>query len=128
MSGNYFSNMENKANPSVNHGDDNRSSCVSPCLINRVLKYCLVIVTPYSFLAASTEDYEEGDYEEEEEEHFDNCTNQGKLIPMQAILVQASKDTIAIYLFREPYLSQVLILQAFTYFSKVFYSSPLSEY
>ena len=54
--------------------------------------------TPYLFIDASTEGYEEeeGDYEEEEE-HFDNCTNQGKLIPMQAILVQASKDTIAIY-------------------------------
>ena len=54
---------------------------------------------PYLFIDASTEGYEEeGDYEEEEEEeHFDNCTNQGKLIPMQARLVQASKDTIAIY-------------------------------
>ena len=40
---------------------------------------------------------------------------------MQAILVQASKDTIAIYLFREPYQSQVFILQAFTfYLSKSF--------
>ena len=70
---------------------------------------------PYLLIDASTEEYEEeeGDYEEEEE-HFDNCTNQGKLIPMQAILVQASKDTIATYLFREPYQSQVFILQAFT--------------
>ena len=67
---------------------------------------------PYLFIDASTEGYEEeGDYEEEEE-HFDNYTNQGKLIPMQAILVQASKDTIAIYLFREPYKSQVFTLQA----------------
>ena len=85
----------------------------------------------YLFLDASTEGYEEeGDYEEEEEEpctNCANCTNQGKLIPMQAILVQASKDTIAIYLFREPYQSQVFfILQAL--FIKVFYSSPLSEY
>jgi hypothetical protein len=32
------------------------------------------------FLDASAEDYEEaGDYEEEEEEHFDICANQGKL-------------------------------------------------
>ena len=71
---------------------------------------------PYLFIDASTEGYEEeeGDYEEEEE-HFDNCTNQGKLIPMQAILVQASKGTIATYLFREPYQSQVFILQAFIY-------------
>ena len=45
---------------------------------------------PYLFIDASTDAYEEeGDYEEEEEEHFDNCTNQGKLIPMQALLVQA---------------------------------------
>ena len=50
---------------------------------------------PYLFIDASTEEYEEeeGDYEEEEE-HFDNCTNQGKLIPcrllpMQVILMQA---------------------------------------
>ena len=44
---------------------------------------------PYLFIDASTEGYkeEEGDYEEEEE-HFDHCTNQGKLIPMQALLVQ----------------------------------------
>ena len=75
----------------------------------------------YLFIDASTEEYEEeeGDYEEEEE-HFDNCTNQGKLIPcmlllMQAILVQARKDPIALYLFREPYQSQVFTLQAFTF-------------
>ena len=67
------------------------------------------------FIDASTEEYEdEAEVYEEEEEHFDNCTNQGKLIPMQAILVQASKDTIAIYLFREPDKSQVFTLQAFT--------------
>ena len=46
MSGNYFPKKENKANPSINSCDDNRSSCVSPCVINRVLKYCLVIVYP----------------------------------------------------------------------------------
>ena len=70
----------------------------------------------YLFIDASTDAYEEeGDYEEEEEENFDHCTNQGKLIPMQALLVQASKDTIAIYLFRELYQSQVFILQAFIY-------------
>ena len=49
-------------------------------VVNRIPKYCLVIVYPYLFIDASTEGYdeEEGDYEEEEE-HFDNCTNQGKL-------------------------------------------------
>ena len=44
-----------------------------------------------SFIDASTDAYEEeGDYEEEEEENFDHCTNQGKLTPMQAILMQAN--------------------------------------
>ena len=52
---------------------------------------------PYLFIDASTEGYEEeeGDYEEQEE-HFDNCTNQGKLIPMQAILVQDAIATLFI--------------------------------
>ena len=50
--------------------------------------------TSYSFIDASTEGYEEEEVYEEEEEHFDNCTNQGKLIPcrllpMQVILMQA---------------------------------------
>ena len=74
--------------------------------------------TSYEFIDASTDAYEEEEevYTEEEEEpclNYINCTNytnQGKLI-----LVQASKDTIAIYLFREPYQSQVFILQAFIY-------------
>ena len=85
--------------------------------------------TLYVFIDASTDAYEEDEevYEEEEEEpcanctNCVNCTNQGKLI-----LVQASKDTIAIYLFREPYQSQVFILQAFI-LSRPFYSLPLSE-
>ena len=70
---------------------------------------------------------EEEVYTEEEEEaclnciNCTNCTSQGKLT-----LVQASKDTIAIYLFREPYQSQVLIFAIF-YLPKYFYSSPLSE-
>ena len=50
------------------------------CVVNSIPKYCLVIVYSYSFLDASTEGYEEEEvYEEEEEEHFDNCTNKGKL-------------------------------------------------
>jgi len=80
MSGNYFSKKEINGNPSINSCDASRSSCVSHCVLNEVLKYCLVLVYPYSFLDASTEGYEEEEvYEEEEEEHFDNCTNQGKL-------------------------------------------------
>ena len=39
-----------------------------------------MIVLSYWFIDASAEGYEEaGDYEEEEEEHFDICANQGKL-------------------------------------------------
>ena len=71
--------------------------------------------TSYSFIDASTEGYEEEDIYEEEGDHFDHQPNQGKLLSMQAMLVQASKDTIAIYLFREPYQSRVFILQAFTF-------------
>ena len=74
----------------------------------------------YSFIDASIEGYEEEEVYEEEE-NFDHLTNQGKLLSMQAMLVQASKDTIAIYLLREPYPSQVFILQVFTLlFIKVF--------
>ena len=101
--------------------------------------------TRISFIDASAEGYEEEEVYEEEEENFDHCTTQGKLILMksnigasyidasyyndqvllvQAILVQASKDTIAIYLFRESYQSQVFILQAFTFI----YQSPFIVY
>ena len=60
---------------------------------------------------------------EEEGDHFDHQPNPGKLLSMQAMLVQASKDTITIYLLRESYLSQVFILQVFLcYVSKYFYS------
>ena len=53
---------------------------------------------PYLFIDASTEGYpEEEVIYEEEEENFDHFSNQGKLIPMQALLVQDSKDTLAIY-------------------------------
>ena len=51
--------------------------------------------------ASANEEYQEEEFctEEGEEENFDHLTNQGKLLSMQAMLVQASKDTIAIYLF-----------------------------
>ena len=68
---------------------------------------------PYLFIDASTEGYpEEEVIYEEEEENFDHFSNQGKLIPMQALLVQDSKDTLAIYLFREPFPFQVLFCKA----------------
>ena len=58
---------------------------------------------PYLFIDASTEGYEEeeGDYEEEEE-HFDHGTNQGKLIPLQAILVQDTICKILLGIARHP--------------------------
>ena len=41
----------------------------------------MIVPRYFIFIDASTEEYEEaGDYEEEEEEHFDICANQGKLI------------------------------------------------
>ena len=74
----------------------------------------------YSSIDASTEGYpEEEVIYEEEEENFDHFSNQGKLIPMQALLVQDSKDTLAIYLFREPFPFQVLFCKA-SLFLKVF--------
>jgi hypothetical protein len=43
-----------------------------------------VIVTSYPFLDASTEEYQEEEvYFQEEEDHFDQYTNQGKLIFLQ---------------------------------------------
>ena len=50
---------------------------------------------PYLFIDASPEDYPEEENIYEEEEYFDQYTNQGKLIlgrllPMQAILMQAN--------------------------------------
>ena len=61
--------------------------------------------TSYEFIDASTDVNEEEEevYTEEEEEaclnciNCANCTNQGKLIPMKALLVQDSKETLAIY-------------------------------
>jgi hypothetical protein len=49
-----------------------------------------VIVSSYSFIDASTGEYQEEEvfYQEEEQENFDHITNQGKLLPMQARLLQ----------------------------------------
>ena len=49
-----------------------------------------MIVSSYSFIDASTGDYQEEEvfYQEEEQENFDHITNQGKLLPMQARLMQ----------------------------------------
>ena len=50
-----------------------------------------MIVSSYSFIDASTGDYQEEEvYLEEEEENFDQYTNQGKLIFLQVDLVQSS--------------------------------------
>ena len=48
-------------------------------VLSRIIKYCLVIVTSYSFIDASTEGYEEEEVYEEEGDHFDHQPNQGKL-------------------------------------------------
>ena len=52
-------------------------------VLGSVIKYCLVIVISYSFIAASNEGYEEEEVYEEEGDHFDDLPNQGKLTSMQ---------------------------------------------
>ena len=52
-------------------------------MLSSIKKFCLVIVTSYSFIDASTEGYEEEEVYEEEGDHFDNLPNQGKLTSMQ---------------------------------------------
>ena len=70
--------------------------------------------------ASANEEYQEEElYTEEEEEHFDNLTNQGKLYQMQDRLVQASKDTFAIYLLH--FTNPKFFLQS-SYFLKYFYN------
>ena len=51
-----------------------------------------MIVSSYSFIDASTGDYQEEEvfYQEEEQENFDHITNQGKLTLLQGSLVQSS--------------------------------------
>ena len=102
----------------LNFCDDNRSSCVSTCVINRVPRYYLVIVYLVCIYRRQ--------YRRIRGRRGGLHRGRGGTLyhlyqlcqlyqPRQAILVQASKNTIAIYLFREPYQSQVFILQAFIY-------------
>ena len=68
----------------------------------------------YSYLDASTEEYQEEEevYFQEEEDHFDQCTNQGKLIFLQSAKLYQGKAHSPITLcFMIP--SQVLFLQSF---------------
>ena len=70
----------------------------------------------YPFIDASTEGYEEEEvFYEEEEEHFDQYTNQGKLLPMQ--------DTMATLFIWGLYQSQVFSLQALLLFIKAYFYS-----
>ena len=73
-----------------------------------------MIVTSYLFLDASTEEYQEEEvYCQEEEDHFDQYTNQGKLIFVQKCKALPEQGTITYYfLFHDP--SQVLSWKAFT--------------
>ena len=79
---------------------------------------------PYLFIDASPKDYPEEENIYEEEEHFDQYTNQGKLIPMQAIVRECKMHLHFIYLgnLTNPKFLPCKLL------SKYFYSSPLSEY
>ena len=56
-----------------------------------------MIVTSYLFLDASTEEYQEEEvYCQEEEDHFDQYTNQGKLIFLQSAKLYQSKAHLPI--------------------------------
>ena len=72
---------ENEHTLEMNHGDVIESWV---CIIECEVEYLGIVwwlCHRIYFLDASAEDYEEaGDYEEEEEENFDICANQGKLI------------------------------------------------
>ena len=72
-----------------------------------------MFVSLYSFIDASTGDYqEEGDFYQEEEENFDHYPNQGKLIFLQSAKLYQGKAHSPITLcFMIP--SQVLFLQSF---------------
>ena len=61
------------------------------CVLSLALRFVWWLYTSYSILDASTEEYQEEEvYFQEEEDHFDQYTNQGKLIFLQATLVQSS--------------------------------------
>ena len=100
----------------LNPCDDARSSWLNQYGCLEYISIVWWLLSLYSSIDASTGIYEEEEENiyEEEEEHFDQYTNQGKLlpwasyyheqaitmsklIPMQALLVQDSKDTLAIY-------------------------------
>ena len=81
-----------------------------------------MIVTSYTFIDASTEGYEEEEvFYEEEEGHFDQYSNQGKLLPMQALLMQSARYSCHILLFKNFVQTQVFILQSFTLFTKAIF-------
>ena len=63
------------------------------CVLSLVLKIGVVIVPRIRILDAGTEEYQEEEeevYFQGEEDHFDQYTNQGKLIFLQVDLVQSS--------------------------------------
>ena len=71
--------------------------------------------TSYSILDASTEEYQEEEevYFQGEEDHFDQYTNQGKLIFLQECKALPEQGILTYYfMFHDP--SQVLSFQAFT--------------
>ena len=75
----------------LNPCDDARSSWLNQYGYLEYISIVWWLLSLYSSIDASTGIYEEEEENiyGEEEKHFDHCTNQGKLIPMQALLVQA---------------------------------------
>ena len=95
------------------------------CVLSLVLKIGVVIVPRIRILDASTEEYQEEEeeaYFQGEEDHFDQYTNQGKLIFLQSAKLYQSKAHSPITLCFMIQ-SQVLSLQVFTLIIKAsFYS------
>ena len=92
-------------------------------MLSLALQLWLVIVISYPFLDASTEEYQEEEvYPQEEEDHFDQYTNQGKLILLHSAKLYQSKASPPFYfMLNEPIPS--FILTSFALLMKVcFYS------
>ena len=71
------------------------------CVLSIVLKIGVVIVPRIRILDASTEEYQEEEeeaYFQGEEDHFDQYTNQGKLIFLQSAKLYQSKAHLSITL------------------------------
>ena len=72
--------------------------------------------TSYSFIDASTEEYQEEEvYYQEEEDHFDQYTNQGKLIFLQSAKLPEQGTLTYYFMLHNPIPSFILTSFYFDY-------------